>query len=136
MRAAPVNFINRQNPNHPSGSSTTSPLSNLTWLDYTLDSEEILLFGGDAGEEYTTVPGTYRADATAAINELKRRWEPNVSKSVLPLILASCFCRLQGLGSRTVMLNELLPWEYMRTPAPTAIYRTRCRSILQLFLVP
>jgi hypothetical protein len=30
MRTTPVNFINHQNPNHPSGSSATSPLSDIT----------------------------------------------------------------------------------------------------------
>jgi hypothetical protein len=68
--ATPVNFINHQNPNHPSGSSATSPLSNITWPKYTLDSKKVLLFSDDAGEEYTTIPDTYRADGIAAINEV------------------------------------------------------------------
>jgi hypothetical protein len=76
MRTAPVNFINHRNPNHPSGSSATSLLSNLTWPEYTLDSKEILLFSGNAGEEYTTIPVTYRADAIAAINEVETALGP------------------------------------------------------------
>jgi len=71
MRIAPVNFINHQNPNHPSDSSASSPLSNITWPKYTLDSKEILLFSDNSTEEYTTIPDTYRADAIAAINEVK-----------------------------------------------------------------
>jgi len=70
MRTAPVNFINRQNPNHPSGSSATSPLSNIVWPKYTLDSKKILLFSDNISEEYTTIPDTYRADGIAAINEV------------------------------------------------------------------
>jgi hypothetical protein len=70
--AALVNFINHQNPNwHSSGSNTTSPLSNITWPKYTLDSKEILLFSDTSGEEYTTIPDTYRADAIAVINEVE-----------------------------------------------------------------
>jgi len=71
MRIAPVNFITHQNPNHPSGSSASSPLSDITWPKYTLDSKEILLFSDNSTEEYTTIPDTYRADAIAAINEVK-----------------------------------------------------------------
>ena len=71
MRIAPVNFINHQNPNHPSGSSVTSLLSNITWPKYTLDSKEMLLFSDNADEEYTTIPDTYRADAIATINEVE-----------------------------------------------------------------
>jgi hypothetical protein len=71
MRTTPVNFINHQNPNHPSGSSATSPLSGIAWPKYTLDSKEMLLFSDDAGEEYAIIPDTYRADVIAAINELQ-----------------------------------------------------------------
>ena len=71
MRTTPVNFVNRHDPNYPSGSSATSPLSNITWPKYTLDSKEMLLFSDNASEAYTTVPDTYRADAIAAINELE-----------------------------------------------------------------
>jgi len=70
MRITPVNFINHQNPNHPSGSSASSPLSNITWPKYTLDSKEMLLFSDNTDEEYTTIPDNYRADAIAAINEV------------------------------------------------------------------
>jgi len=71
MRTAPVNFINHQNPNHPSGSSATSPLSNIIWPKYTLDSKKMLLFSDNASEEYTTIPDTYRADGMAAISEVE-----------------------------------------------------------------
>ena len=71
MRITPVNFINHYNPNHPSGSSATSPLSNITWPKYTLDGKETLLFSDNAGEEYTIIPDTYRADGMAAINEVE-----------------------------------------------------------------
>ena len=67
-----VNFINHQNPNHPKGSSATSPLSNITWPKYTLESKEMLLFSDNPGEEYTTIPDTYRADAIDTINEVER----------------------------------------------------------------
>ena len=70
MRIASVNFINHQDPNHPSGSNVTSPLSNITWPKYTLDSKEMLLFSDDASEEYTTISDTYRADGIDAINEV------------------------------------------------------------------
>ena len=66
-----VNFINRQNPNHPKGSSATSPLSNITWPKYTLESKEMLLFSDNPDEEYTTIPDTYRADGIDAINEVE-----------------------------------------------------------------
>jgi len=66
-----VNFINHQNPNHPKGSSATSPLSNITWPKYTLESKEMLLFSDNPGEEYTTAPDTYRADAIDTINEVE-----------------------------------------------------------------
>jgi len=46
-------------------------MSNITWPKYTLDSKEMLLFSDDAGEGYTTIPDTYRADAIAAINEVE-----------------------------------------------------------------
>ena len=71
MGIVPVNFINHQNHNHPSGSSATSPLSNITWPKYTLDSKEMLLFSDNADEEYTAIPDTYRADAIATINEVE-----------------------------------------------------------------
>ena len=71
MRATPVNFINHHNPNHPSGSSATSPLSNITWPKYTLDSKKMFLFSDNSSEEYTTIPDTYRADGIAAINEVE-----------------------------------------------------------------
>jgi len=67
----PVNFINHHDPNHPSGSRATSPLSNITWPKYTLDGKETLLFSDNAGEEYTTIPDTYRSDGMAAINEVQ-----------------------------------------------------------------
>ena len=70
MRTTPVNFINYKDPNHPRGSSAISPLSNITWPKYTLDSKKMLLFSDNAGEEYTTIPDTYRADGIAAINEV------------------------------------------------------------------
>jgi len=66
-----VNFINHQNPNYPKGSNATSPLSNITWPRYTLESKEMLLFSDNAGEEYTTIPDTYRADGIDAINEVE-----------------------------------------------------------------
>ena len=71
MRITPVNFINHQNPNYPSGSSATSPLSNITWPKYTLDSKQLLLFSDNADEEYTTISDTFRADAVATINEIE-----------------------------------------------------------------
>ena len=71
MRITPVNFINHYNPNRPSGSSATSPLSNITWPKYTVDGKETLLFSDKAGEEYTIIPDTYRADGMAAINEVE-----------------------------------------------------------------
>ena len=71
MRTTPVNFINHQNPNHPRSSSATSPLSNITWPKYTLDSKEMLLFSDNPDEEYTTILDTYRADGIDAINELQ-----------------------------------------------------------------
>jgi hypothetical protein len=46
-------------------------LSNIAWPRYTLDSKKMLLFSDDAGEEYTTIPDTYRADGIAAINEVE-----------------------------------------------------------------
>ena len=67
----PVNFINHQNPNHPSGSIATSPLSNISWPKYTLDSKKIFLFSDDASEEYATIPDIYRADAIDVINEIQ-----------------------------------------------------------------
>ena len=70
MRMTIVNFVNHRNPNHPKGSNATSPLSNITWPRYTLESKEMLLFSDDAGEEYTTIPDTYRADGIDAINEV------------------------------------------------------------------
>ena len=66
-----VNFINHHDPNHPSGSSASSPLSNITWPKYTVDGKETLLFSDNASEEYTTIPDTYRADGMAAINEVE-----------------------------------------------------------------
>ena len=74
-RTMSVNFINRQNPNHPSGSTAISPLSNITWPQYTLDSRKILLFSDNATEEYTTIPDTYRADGIAAITEVQEALE-------------------------------------------------------------
>jgi len=71
MRTTLVNFINHQNPNHPKGSNATSPLSNITWPKYTPDGKEMLLFSDDRGEEYTTIPDTYRADGIDAINEIE-----------------------------------------------------------------
>ena len=71
MGTAPVNFINHHDPNHPIGSSASSPLSNITWPKYTLDGKGMLLFSDNAGEEYTTIPDTYRADGIAAINDLE-----------------------------------------------------------------
>ena len=71
MRTTPVNFINHHDPNHPSGSSASSPLSNITWPKYTVDGKETLLFSDSAGEEYTTIPDTYRADGMAAINDVE-----------------------------------------------------------------
>ena len=71
MRTTPVNFINHHDPNHLSGSSASSPLSNITWPKYTLDRKESLLFSDNASEQYTTIPDTYRADGIAAINELQ-----------------------------------------------------------------
>ena len=71
MRTMSVNFINHQNPNHPSGSTATSPLSNITWPKYTLDSKKMLLFSYKATEEYTTIPDTYRADGISAINKVQ-----------------------------------------------------------------
>ena len=71
MSTALVNFINHQNPNHPKGSNATSPLANTTWPKYTLESKETLLFSDNPGEEYTTIPKTYRADGVDAINEVQ-----------------------------------------------------------------
>ena len=71
MRTPLVNFINHHDPNHPSGSSAPSPLSNITWPKYTLDCKESLLFSDIAGEEYTIIPDTYRADGIAAINKVE-----------------------------------------------------------------
>ena len=71
MRTPLVNFINHHDPNHPSGSSATSLLSNITWPKYTLDCKEMLLFSDIAGEEYTIIPDTYRADGIATINEVE-----------------------------------------------------------------
>jgi len=71
MGTTPVNFINYQNPNHPKGSNATSPLSNITWPKYTLDSKRVLLFSDSPGEGYTTIPDTYRADGIDAINEVQ-----------------------------------------------------------------
>ena len=71
METTPVNFINHQNPNHPKCSNAISPLSNITWPKYTLESKEMLLFSDNAGEEYTTIPDTYRADGIDAINEVE-----------------------------------------------------------------
>lgn len=70
MKTTPVNFINRQDPNHPSGSTAVSPLSNITWPRYTLDTKKILLFSDNSSEEYTTISDTYRPDGIAAINEV------------------------------------------------------------------
>ena len=72
MTATPVNFINRQNPNHPSDSTVASPLSSITWPKYTLDSKKMLLFSDSTEEEYTTIPDTYRADGIAAIDEVQK----------------------------------------------------------------
>jgi len=66
-----VNFINHRNPNYPSGSTATSPLSNINWPKYTLDDKKMLLFSDDSSEEYTTIPDTYRADGIAAIVEVQ-----------------------------------------------------------------
>ena len=66
-----VNFINRQDPNYPKGSTTTSLLSSIAWPKYTLDTEEMFLFSDNPAEEYTTIPDDYRADAIAAIIELQ-----------------------------------------------------------------
>ena len=66
-----VNFINHQNPNHPRNSNATSPLSNITWPKYTLDSKKVLLFSDVPGEGYITIPDTYRADGIDAINEVQ-----------------------------------------------------------------
>ena len=52
-------------------SSATSPVSNITWPNYTLGSKEVLLFSDNPDEEYTTIPDTYRADGIDAINELQ-----------------------------------------------------------------
>ena len=71
MWITPVNFINHHNPNHPSGSSAISSLSNVTWPKYTVDGKKLLLFSDDADEAYTIVPDTYRADGMAAINEVE-----------------------------------------------------------------
>ena len=65
-----VNFINRQDPNYPKGSTATSLLSNTTWPKYTVDTKEMFLFSDNPAEEYTTIPDDYRADAIAAIIEL------------------------------------------------------------------
>jgi len=56
MRTTPVNFIDHQNPNHPSGSSAkyTSPLSNITWQKFTLDGR--ILFNENASEAHITIP--------------------------------------------------------------------------------
>jgi len=67
----PVNFINHYDPNHPSGSTATSPLSNITWPKYTVGSKEMLLFSDNSDEEYTTITDTYRPDGIAAINEVQ-----------------------------------------------------------------
>ena len=71
MRTTSVNFINHQNPNHPRGSNATSPLSSIAWPKYTLGGKEMLLFSDNPGEEYTTIPDTYRADGIDAINEVE-----------------------------------------------------------------
>ena len=67
----PVNFINHQDPNHPKRSKAPSLLSNIAWPKYTLDSKKMLLFSDDSGEEYTTVPDTFRADGIAAIAKVQ-----------------------------------------------------------------
>ena len=66
-----MNFINHQDPNHPSDSTAASLLSNITWPKYTLDDKKMFLFSDNATEEYTTIPDTYRADGIAAINEVQ-----------------------------------------------------------------
>jgi len=66
-----VNFINHHDPNYPSGSTTVSPLSNITWPKYTLDSKKMLLFSDDSSEAYTTIPDTYRPDGIAAISKVQ-----------------------------------------------------------------
>ena len=66
-----MNFINHQDPNHPSDSTAISLLSNITWPRYTLDDKKMLLFSDNATEEYTTIPDTYRADGIATINEVQ-----------------------------------------------------------------
>jgi len=71
MRTASVNFVNHRDPNHPSGSTAISPLSNITWPKYTLDDKKMLLFSDNSSEEYTTLPDTYRADSIAAIIEVQ-----------------------------------------------------------------
>ena len=71
MRTTLVNFINHHNPNRPSGSNATSPLSNITWPKYTLDGKEMLLFSDNVSEAYTTIPDTYRADGIDAINKVQ-----------------------------------------------------------------
>ena len=71
MGTTPVNFVNHYDPNHPSGSSASSPLSSITWPKYTANGKEMLLFSDNAGEQYTTIPDTYRADGIAAINDLE-----------------------------------------------------------------
>jgi len=65
-----VNFINHQDPNHPSGSTATSLLSNITWPKYTPDSKEMLLFSDNSTEEYTVITDDYRSDGIVAINEV------------------------------------------------------------------
>jgi len=67
MGTIPVNFINHYNPNHPSGSTAASPLSNITWPKYTPHDKKMLLFSDDSSEKYTTISDTYRADGIAAI---------------------------------------------------------------------
>ena len=66
-----MNFINHQDPNHPSDSTAISLLSNITWPRYTLDDKKMLLFSDNATEEYTTIHDTYRADGIATINEVQ-----------------------------------------------------------------
>jgi hypothetical protein len=66
-----VNFINRYDPNYPSGSTVQSQLSSVTWPQYTLDSKKMLLFSDNATEEYTTIPDTYRADGIEATIEVQ-----------------------------------------------------------------
>jgi len=70
-KTAAVNFINHHDPNHPNGSTATSPLLNITWPKYTLDSKKMLLFSDGSSEAYTTIPDTYRLDGIAAINEVQ-----------------------------------------------------------------